>query len=235
MHFRLLGCSLRLFNPRMPRYGSTIATRRGEAVPIKQQKVSTIFFVRLAVLGFCLVAAPALSQTKKCTCDFANSKWEAYGTKAVCATFMHKGRTSCEVEFGGFGADPHLMSRLGLDPVSYQAERSVALGRYFQDLQKDDRNDLSDPKFLQTILPIIMRGAYLRPMNDTPIDQIKDLDATIVRFLDGKNASDVSNTFLAKSPPFTREFNGAKFEVGRGYMIVDHPVGRLTVVYFPAE
>jgi hypothetical protein len=58
------------------------------------------------VLGFSICIrkffdAPALAQTKRCTCDFADSKWEAYGTKAVCATFMHKGRTSCEVKFGG--------------------------------------------------------------------------------------------------------------------------------------
>lgn len=201
---------------------------------LRPHKLCTSFLVKLSVLGLCLVATPALAQAKRCTCDFADTKWEAYGTKAVCATFMHKGRTSCEVEFGGFGADPNLLSSLGIDPQAYRTERVQALARYFLDVESKDRKDLSDPKFLQIILPILMRGAYLRQMTDVPLEKIKDLDFAIVSFID-KNSSDVSNTFLALKSQFSTEWQGAKFEVGRGYMTVDHEVGRITVIYFSPE
>jgi hypothetical protein len=190
--------------------------------------------VILAAPGFCLGASPAFAQMKKCTCDFAESKWEAYGTKAVCATFMHKGRTSCEVEFGGFGADPNVISALGGNPADYQMKRAQALTRYFQDVQNNNRDDLFDPKFLQTILPFLMRGAYLRPMADVPIDNIKRLDSAVVTFVE-KNSSDVSDTFRGRKPPFSKQWDEAKIEVGRGFMTVDHPAGRIAVIYFSPE
>jgi hypothetical protein len=205
-------------------------------MPQIEQKLPTIFCVKLAVFSVCLFIAPALAQTKRCTCDFAESKWEAYGTNAVCSTFMHKGRTSCEVDFGGYSADPNLLKKLGIDPTSYNQKRIIALARYFEDVAKTDRRDLIDPKFLQTILPIIMRGAYLRPMNDAPFEKIKDLDATIEAFfLDEKNVLAVSEAFSSKGSGFSKEFNGAKFDVGWGIIRVDHPVGRLMLIYFSPE
>jgi hypothetical protein len=204
-------------------------------MPLKRRRFSANFLVTLPMLAVYLVAAPAHAQTRRCTCDFADSKWEAYGTKAICATFMHKGRTSCEVEFGGFGADPNLLSRLlGFDPETYRTMRAEALTRYFRDVQSNDKRDLSDPKFLQTILPILMRGAYMRPMTDVPTEKIKDLDFAIATFFD-KNSSDVSDTFLALKPHFSKEWRGAKFEVSRGFLSVDHEVGRITVIYFSSE
>jgi hypothetical protein len=203
-------------------------------MPQIQQKSPASFWVKIGILCLCLLTTPAVAETKRCSCDFADSKWEAYGTKAVCATFMHKGRTSCEVEFGGFGADPNLISMIGKNVSSYQTERAQALTRYFQDVQNHDRKNLCDPKFLQTILPILMRGAYLRPMTDVPVEKIKDLDSVIASFFN-KNSEDVSDTFLALKPPFSKEWQGAKFGVGRGYMTVDNAVGRITVIYFSPE
>ena len=203
-------------------------------MPLRRRGLSFDFLVKLAALGFCFAVTPALAQMKKCTCDFVDSKWEAYGTKAFCATFMHKGRTSCEVEFGGFGADPNLISAIGLDPALYQKERDRALTRYFQDVRNKDTRDLSDPIFLQEILPVLMRGAYLRPMADVPVAKIKNLDFAIVTYI-AKNSSDVSDTFLAIKPPYSTQWEGTKIDVGRGYMTVDHEVGRITVILFLPE
>jgi hypothetical protein len=71
-----------------------------------------------------------------------------------------------------------------------------------------------------------MRGAYLRPMNDVPINDIRNLDSAIVSFLD-ENSSDVSDTFRGLKSPFTQQWDQAKIDVGRGFMTVDHPAGRV--------
>jgi hypothetical protein len=187
--------------------------------------------VALTALGLYFSASPAFAQIKRCTCDFADNNWEAYGTKAVCATFMHNGRKSCEVEFGGFGADPNVISAVGGNPAYYQIEQAKALTRYFLDVQNGNRDDLFDPKFLETILPILMRGAYLRPMADIPLDAIKNLDSAIVTFLE-KNSSDVSNTLRGLKPPFSKQWADAKIDVDKGSMTVDHPAGRVGLIYF---
>jgi hypothetical protein len=200
---------------------------------VRHRQIAASIIISIFFTGF-LVATPAIAQTKRCTCDFADSKWEAYGTKSVCATFMHKARTSCEVEFGGFGADPKVMSTLGIDPAAYQAERVKALTTYFQSLQGRPQ-ELFDPKFLQTILPIIMRGAYLRPMNDVSPDGLKDLDSTVIGFFaDEKNATIIREVFLGGSS-YSTSYKAAKIEVKRGYVIVDHPVGRIVVIYVPQD
>jgi hypothetical protein len=173
--------------------------------------------------AFCLLIAGlpselALGQAKqpRCTCDFAEPKWQAYGTNASCATFMHKGRTSCEIEFSGLDANPNLVrSVLGIDPREYRSEAFDILSKYLQYLRDDKRDDLADPGFLTIALPILMRGAYLRASPDGPTpDQIKALDGIIVEFI-GKFSKDVSDVFLGRKSPFSTEFGDARFEIGK--------------------
>jgi hypothetical protein len=93
---------------------------------------------------------------------------------------------------------------------------------------------LAAPKFLDKALPLFMRGAYLRSVDDSSLEEIKSLDNAISNFLK-KSIDDISDTFLGRKAAFSAELNGARFQVGRGYITVDHPAGHLTTIYFPAE
>lgn len=189
---------------------------------------------RLA-LALLFACAPTLApaQTSGCHCDFSDSKWEAYGTKAACAIFMHKGRTSCEVEFGGYGADAKVVNAL-MSFAVFSQERAQTMGRFLADLQNNDRDDLFDPKFLQKILLLISRGAYLRVSNDAKPDQIKSLDGSIREFLD-RYSIRVSEVFRGKTGGFVESVGGTKFEVSRESITITHEIGRIVVVYGPPQ
>ncbi len=183
-----------------------------------------------------LLGHPAFAQAAKegCTCDFADSKWEAYGTKAACATYMHKGRTSCNIEFAGISANPNLVkSVLGFDPTKYRNETYKFAASYIALLENGKRSDLSDPKFLAQGLAMIMRGAYLRgPADDKAVSDLKILDNEVTQFLE-KYTVTVSDVFLGRKPPFKVVVGKATFDVQRGNIIVDEPNGHLLVVYLP--
>lgn len=57
-------------------------------------------------LGMLVLPAPqALAAEKRCSCKFVDPSWEAFGTNAACATYTTKAGKSCEIAFGGLGAD----------------------------------------------------------------------------------------------------------------------------------
>ena len=97
------------------------------------KRISVLAFALLAALGwqFSSDVAPAWAQGPVCPCKFRESPWEAYGTKAACTTYTRKGGTSCEVEFGGVGADPRLVAQvLAIDPSRYQTDTYDLLSRF---------------------------------------------------------------------------------------------------------
>jgi len=180
---------------------------------------------------------PALGQEKRCECKFADPKWQAFGTKAACTAFTGKGRTSCEIAFGGLGTDPNVVRNvLGVSPAEYQTQAIDVLRFYLELIEKNNRVGLADPKLIRTALPIFMRGAYLRsPEDGIDLADAKHLDSVISEFFD-KYTLDVSQVFAGKKETFFAAVNETKFEVGRGYVLVDDPSsGRLVTVYMPAE
>jgi hypothetical protein len=192
----------------------------------------------LVLLFWTSTSHPVFAQAKQqgCTCAFADPHWEAHGTNAACAAFMHKGRTSCEVEFGGLGATPNLVSQvLGVSYGAYRNDTFEILNVYLQYLRDGKMASLADPNFLRKALPILMRGAYLRgTIDDVSLEQRKRLDNTITEFLN-KFAPDISDVFMRKREPFITEFADAKFEIGRGYIVIDRSEDHLVTVYIPAE
>jgi hypothetical protein len=185
----------------------------------------------LAVVQF----APALGQEKRCECKFADPKWHAFGTKAACSAFLGKGRTSCEIAFGGLGTDLNVARNvLGVSPA-YQIQIIEVLRTYLELLGKNNRDALADPDFIRTTLPIFMRGAFLRgPQDATALAESKRLDSVIGEFFD-RNAKDVSLVFLGKKGAFSTNVNETKFEVSRTYISVDDPAGYLITTYMPGE
>lgn len=180
---------------------------------------------------------PAFAQAKGqgCVCDFADPKWTARGTNAACSVLMHPGRTSCEIQFAGIGANPNLISKvLGRDPKAYRAETFEVINIYFQYLRDNRRDSLSDPKFLTRALPVFIRGAYLSEatIDDTTLARTVALDKAIMQFIE-KYSSDISNVFLNKQAPFRAEVDEARFQVGNGSILIDHPAGRLITIYIP--
>jgi len=178
----------------------------------------------------------ALGEEKRCECKFADPKWQAFGTKAACTAFIGKGKTSCEIAFGGLGADANAVSVvLGVSPSEYQTRALDILRIYVEFLEKNNIDGLVDPKFLQTAVPNFMRGAYLRSsQNGSDLADSKRLDLAISQFFD-KYSQDVSQVFAGKKETFFAGVNETKFEVGRGYIVVDDPSGRLVTIYMPAE
>jgi len=183
-----------------------------------------------------LQPAPAMAQVPQCRCKFAKPPWEAFGTKAFCSAKMRPGLTTCEVAFAGFGADPKLVTSIvGRDPAEYQRDVLEVVKAFEQYVGGDKAAGLNSPVFLSKALLVLMRGAYLRgPQDDKEVQETKLLDFAVRRFFE-KYSDQVTSVFLGKSPAFSTEVDNAKFEVGRGTIIVDHPAGAITTIYIPVE
>ncbi|HLZ02656.1 MAG TPA: hypothetical protein VKR55_10960 [Bradyrhizobium sp.] len=179
--------------------------------------------------------APAFGQEKQCECKFADPKWEAFGTKAACSAFVRRARTSCEISFGGLGTDPNVARSVLGAPPDYQTKIIDILRTYLELLEKNDRGALANPQFLSAALPIFMRGAYFRgPQDSATLAGTKRMDAAITGFLD-KYATDVSQVFVGKKDSFSTNMGETKFEVGKGYVVVNDPAGELITSYMPGE
>jgi hypothetical protein len=196
----------------------------------------------LALILAVAVAVPtaAVAEEKKCECNFADSKWEAFGSKALCTAYTRKSRTSCEIEFGGLSADKNMITDLlGLDQATYQREVYEVLATYIEYLAGNKLDQLANAKFLSRAMPIFMRGAYLRKPLDQRLpdgtlrtDYIRSLDRSIKDFFD-KYSERVARVFLGKSDEFSTEVGGVKFHVGRGYLLLDLDDGHLYSRYMP--
>jgi hypothetical protein len=189
----------------------------------------------LCVLVLIPTFEPALAQQRPCECYFKDPAYKAIGTKAACTAWMGKGKTSCEIEFAGVGADTNLISTLiGRQPAAYRREVYDVLSVYAQYLRDGKRDDLLSSQFLQRALPIFMRGAYLRNSQGRQLGEIKEMDSRIAAFVE-KFAPLISDVFQGKNPGFSTEIPPTKFTVGRGYILVDDPAGDLIQLYMSAE
>jgi hypothetical protein len=201
------------------------------------KRISVLTFALIAALGwqFSSGMAPARAQGS-CPCKFKEAPWEAYGTKAACTTYTRKGGTSCEVEFGGVGADPRLVAQiLAIDPSRYQTETYDLLSRFLQYLRDNKKEQLVEPQFLSAALLVFMRGAYLRgPLDGDALNQTKSLDAAVRNFLE-KYSGQISKVFTGSDKEFSEPIGNANFTVGKGYIIIRHTAGLLTTRYIPAE
>ncbi len=100
----------------------------------------------IAILTLFAISGSARAQANeaRCPCDFAEPKWQGYGTGAACSTYMNVGQTSCQVDFGGTGANPNLISKaLGVDSRAYQRETFEVLIAYLQYLENGKKADLN--------------------------------------------------------------------------------------------
>jgi len=189
------------------------------------------YVTHAAVLLALFAAAPANAQTNqpRCTCEFADSSWHAYGTKAACAVYMHDGKKTCEVEFAGVSANPNLVSKATGQPI-VQYDFGYAIG-YFEVLAKRDITRLADPKLFVPQIKALMRGAYFRGEYN---DRAATMDKILVSFFD-KYTQQVSDVFLGKASAFKTEISGGQVEVGRGYITLDYASDRVTAVYFSLD
>ena len=212
---------------------ASLPSRPGAACGAWSTSLSLLAVVWSLVLG---PFEPAHAQGR-CECRFADSKWQAFGTNAACTAFMGRSRTSCEVAFGGLGADVNVArSVLGSAYPEYQTQIIGVLRQYLDLLERNNRDGLADPKFIRTALPIFMRGAYFRvPRDDADAAEARILDAAVTGFFD-KYSDDVSRVFLGKKEAFSTSVNDTKFEIGKGYIVLDDSLGgRLITSYMPAE
>ncbi|MGY3485443.1 hypothetical protein ACVW1C_003326 [Bradyrhizobium sp. USDA 4011] len=203
---------------------------------LRRQRIATCLVSAAAGWYFLFDIGIALAQAPGCPCTFKEAPWEAYGTKAACTTITRKSGTSCEVEFGGLGADPKIAAQvLGLDPAVYTRNVYETVGLFLQYLKDNNREALANPKFLSTAVPMFMRGAYLRtPRGDFNLSQVQSLDSAIIIFSE-KYSDLVSKVFLGGASEFSTTIGDANFTVGRGYITVKHPFGLLITRYMPAE
>jgi hypothetical protein len=126
-------------------------------------------------------------------------------------------------------------SVVGGDPAEYQRDVLEVVRAFEQYVAGDKTAGLNTPGFLSKALIVLMRGAYLRgPQDDKEIQQTKLLDSAVRSFLE-KYSGQVTDVFLGKSPPFPKEVADAKFQIGRGTVIVEHAAGTIATIYIPAE
>jgi hypothetical protein len=108
-------------------------------------------FFSIAFLAALLLFGPgAEAQTKRCECTFKDNAYEAYGTNAACSAWSARDNTSCEISFGGTGADKDMVSQvLGVDIEAYNNEVLEVLIKYFTAIKDKNQALLLDQSFLQ--------------------------------------------------------------------------------------
>ncbi|MBF6570862.1 MAG: hypothetical protein IVW54_18500 [Candidatus Binataceae bacterium] len=185
-----------------------------------------------AIVGALLMTHSAYAQVRYCHCRFKESPWEAYGTRAACTAVTGNGGTSCNISFGGAGADPNVVGAVtGESNASYRGRFYEILFRYLTLYRQRNREALADPAFLQSALVMFMRGGYLR--NKIGAD-LKQVDGAVVAFV-AQNTKEISDVFLGKRASFSKDIKGAKFTVEQGAIRMDTKGLQLLTVYLPRE
>lgn len=176
----------------------------------------------------------AFSQEPRCSCDFANPPWKAYGTHAACTAYTRKRRTSCEISFAGLGASNNLISRLlNEDPGKYESQVYKLATTYLMYLRQHNTETLTNPKFLTEVLPIFARGAYLRGSLDTAkANGVMRLDTILGAFFKAHSKS-IGDVFSGREKPFVTKKDDATIFVGKGFITTDYDGGRLIMAYLP--
>lgn len=162
-----------------------------------------------------------------CQCHFKDPQWEGYGTHAACSAIMSNGDKTCNVSFGGTGADTSVVADiLKRDPADFARQVTGAMATYLAAAQKAP-SAVNDPGLIRTALPMFMRGAYLRKSVATDLRQ---LDKAVVQFSE-KYATKIADVFNRRQDPFVVEEAGAKFFVGRGFVTVTFQNIEMTTVF----
>lgn len=199
------------------------------------------------LVGFFIAVSlptPVHAQVKRCQCEFADPQWQAYGTKSACSIWMDEGKKSCEIEFGGFGADPDMITEiLGREPLEYYAEVSDIVRTYLELRDKQDPA-LTSPEFIRKALPVFMRGAFLRGSPaEEPMQDWRNLNAAIIAHFE-KFSVETSKVFRGSEGPMdhkSEEFGipGVLFHTERGVVVVElkgeKVSGTLVTVFLPQE
>jgi hypothetical protein len=172
-----------------------------------------------------------------CACHFKDPAWEAYGTKAACATAMHKSETSCDVEFGGLDANPKLIAKIvNPDTAAYFAQVYAVLQLYLEALQKRDIQTLTSPDLLNRALPIFLRGASMQGSADDSafVTDASNLDRAFVEFV-SKYSEAIGKTFRGEIEPFTQVIADIPFNVGKGWISIHYKQETLMTQYLPEQ
>ena len=166
----------------------------------------------------------------RCQCSFAKPPWKAVGTRAACSAVTSNGRTSCNISFGGMGADPKVVFEvLGLQPKEYERQANSLLIRYLQAVDEAPQS-LIAPEFIRLALPSFMRGAYLRP---GVTENLKELDEAVISFTE-KHAKQIAEVMEQRTHSEFKEKH-ATFTVMNGAVVVDFGGVRIVTIFLPAR
>jgi hypothetical protein len=181
----------------------------------------------LSILGLLISPNITKAEEKKCECKFPDNTWQAYGTNQACSAFLRSAQ-SCEVAFGGLGADERLIVEvLGRTPESYRREVYRILVQYLQALSEDDIEALTEPDFMGQALPTFMRGAFLREIE---ISEATRINVLVEEFIESR-IQEIANVFRAQQKNFVETKEEAKFEVGSGWIIMEYQNRYLVLSY----
>lgn len=190
-----------------------------------------IFQITLLVFAILTSTQQSFAEGSRCKCDFAQKPWEAYGTRAACSAVTTNGKTSCNISFGGTGADPKLITQILVqNPKEYERKVNATLIKYLNASQENDQRTLTHAEFISTALPIFMRGAYLR---EGVHKNLKGLDTAVLSFTK-KQASQISDVFRGEKPPFKSKELNAEFSVEKGVVTADYEGIRIITVFLQA-
>lgn len=222
------------------------ARRRVAAAKAAERSAQVLFCLLAGFFIAVSLPSPVHSQVKRCQCEFADPQWQAYGTKSPCSIWMDEGRKSCEIEFGGLGADPDMIAKiLGREPSEYYAEVSEIVRAYLELRGKRDLA-LTSPEFIQKALPALMRGAFLRGIPaEEPMEDWKNLNAAIETYFK-EFSVETSEIFRGSKDPMDRRSEdfeipipGVLFHTETGVVVVElkgkKVSGTLVTVFSPQE
>lgn len=182
----------------------------------------------LVALGLGGFSLESFASDIRCQCGFAAPPWKAVGTRAACTAVTSNGRTSCNIAFGGTGADPRVVQDvLKVAPGEYNRKATDLLITYLRFVNENPKG-LSNAKFIREALPSFMRGAYLRPGVTA---RLGDLDAVVIAFAE-RYAGQVAE-IMASDKEAVFEVEAAKFTVTGGAITVDFDDIRIVTIFLP--
>lgn len=145
----------------------------------------------------------------KCDCLFEQSSgYVGQGTRAACSAFTEKNKgagETCQIAFGGTGAQEQQISRIRLDPKEYRDKTFIMTMDNLVAVHDRTVGKIANPAFLREAIPAYMRAAYLRAETRLDDATLADLDKQVTS-VSAEFAGPIADVFNGKAPPFEKSW-----------------------------
>lgn len=118
----------------------------------------------------------------------------------MCSTYMEYNGRTCQVAFSGFGYNPNLLSKLGIQPEAYSNLVFRLAQTHHEAMRSRNFSQISSAEFLRDAIPVYARAAYFRSVEN--LDVALRIDSEITAIARDMSPT-ISGVFQGRSESFT--------------------------------